>query len=379
MARSLIELVILSIQSGILAIILGFFIYRRMRLKIHSLDWFVWIFAFGLLQGLYEIIFYILEVNGVTICAHYVESHKIIYSFALLVLFFFLENLEYNQPRFWSTGIVLSLEALFIVSYFNEMSLTLNSSLVFNYHIWIIAFDLLQITIMAFALVVFYRIFDKADSRLLRRISLLFVIAFVILVIVALLEFTENFIAWQIPDVYFFTVVFFYLAIIYIVFPYFVYLAPYDIYNLMLINQTGLLIYNCRLVQDESDKDNALLIGGAISGLETFLKSFFKTEDSLESIKMANRSLIMVTFANLTVVAIVEKQSSILKNAMKQFVKETIAAYPELNSEKSKVILDHERVKGIGTIIARVFPFVQAEEIFPIEIASSSETEQSTY
>jgi hypothetical protein len=185
---------------------------------------------------------------------------------------------------------------------------------------------------------------------------------------VSILELTEHWIDYQVPNVYFFTAVFFYLALTYLIFPYYVYLAPYDIYNLIILNKTGLVIYNCRLASDEDEKSNALLLGGAVSGLENFLKSFFKTENRLKEITMEDKSLIMSSVSNISVMAIVEKPSFILKNAMNQLLTEILHELPELDQQTATIYLDDSKTQVINKIIARVFPFIQSDDVFPIEI-----------
>ena len=375
MVKNIGEFVILLIQVGVLLVILGFFIYRRIKLKISSLNWFIWIFVLAIAQAGYELILWILiEYGGYTSLEIYTEIYFIIYGLALMVLFFFLEHLEYNKPRFWSSSLVIALWAIFVALYFYDISYGVQDpNLDFEFHISSYFFDILQLVIMGQAVITFYRIFKKANFKRLKFISVLFLIAFIVLEIVCVLELTEHIAKYSLPDydipnAYFFTAVFLYLAVVYLAFPYYVFLAPYDVNNIILLNSVGLVIYNCRLSHDENIKDKALLIGGAVSGLEQFLKSFFDTKDNLKSIKMENKTLIMATYSNLSVMAIVERSSFILRNAMRQLLKEIIEKHPELDDEQSQIIINSEKTESFSKIVARVFPFIQSDDVFPIQI-----------
>jgi hypothetical protein len=366
------------VQIAILTTILALFVYRRSRLKIKALNWLIWVFAFAELQAIYEAVFYKLEGKH-SFFLNYRDTHYVIYAISLLVFFFFLEVLEHNKPRFWTSAIVVSLFSLFVCTFIYELVAVNELGIITkNYleeYIGIYFFDIFQIAIMLQATIVFYRIYRKAKFKLLKNISLFFVIFFVVLEIVSILEFLEHRIIHNVdfPNVYFFTAAFLYVAIIFIIFPYYIYLVPYNIYNLMLINNHGLLIYNCQVGDESQTQDSALLIGGAISGLESFLRSFFQTEERLEYIRMKNRTLTLAIYEDIIAVAIVEKSSFILRNAMEQFIRETISKYPELTKEQSRVISDKERTEEISKIISRIFPFIQSDDVFPIKAKTADE------
>ncbi|NHJ49247.1 MAG: hypothetical protein FK733_15775 [Asgard group archaeon] len=364
------------VQIIILAIILGLFIARRVRLKIKAMDWFIWVFIFAVVQAIYEAVFYLLR-NVHTFFVEYRDTHYIIYGVSLLILFFFLEVLEHNKPRFWTSTIVVSLFSLFVCTFLYELVAVYELGIItknnLEEYIGIYFFDIFQIVVMLQATVVFIRIFRKAEIKLLKNISMFFVIFFVSLEIVSILELIEHWVDVDIPNVYFFTAAFLYVAIIFIIFPYYVYLVPYSIYNLMLINNHGLLIYNCKLGEDPKTSDGALLMGGAISGLESFLRSIFDTEERLEYVRMKNRTLTMVIYENMIVFAIVERSSYILRNAMMQFIQETLNKYPDLSKEQSRVIFNKERNEEISKIIARVFPFIQSDDVFPVKVEVEEE------
>ena len=374
MVKTTAELITLSVQVGILLVICGFFLYRRIMLKIRSLEWFIWIFVLGVLQAVYEIIFWILINNGYPQLEKYNDSHFIIYGLALLVLFIFLEVLEHDKPRFLSSTIAISLWLIFVTLYCYDSYFGVQQVERFEDHLSSYFFDVFQIVVMFQALLVFYRIYRKAKLPRLKLLSALFFFAFIILEIIAILELTEHWVDWEIPNAIFFTVAFLYIALIYLIFPYYVYLVPYDVYNLILINSSGLVIYSCRLGQEEPES-SALLMGGVVSGLEQFLRSFFNTQNRLKRIDMEDKTLLMESYSNLSIMAIVQKSSYILKNAMSQLVKEVLQKFPELEQDKSQVVIDTEKTTVINQIIARVFPFIPSEDVFPIQTSTKDSPE----
>ena len=70
----------------------------------------------------------------------------------------------------------------------------------------------------------------------------------------------------------------------------------------------------------------------------------------------------------LSVVAIVEKPSFILRRSLMQFVKEVKVEIPSLNTASAHLILDQELEDHIAKIITRCFPFTQSLEIEPIDL-----------
>ncbi|MEA2071114.1 MAG: hypothetical protein U9O98_07465 [Asgard group archaeon] len=377
MVKSTLELIIISIQITILTIIMRLFLYRRIKLKIRALNWLIVIFGIGALQGIYELIFYcLIKYAGMTSLEKYNDTHFIIYGVALLVLFVFLECLEHAKPRFWTTTIAFSFWGIFVSTYLFDLITNPQRARLEDYF-GIYFFEFLQIFVIGYAMMVFYRIYNKSKYQPLKTISLLFVIAFVAFEIVSILELTEHWTTWDIPNMEVFTVVFLYVAVIYFIFPYYIYLVPHDIHNLILLNSNGLVIYNCQVGEHETTKDSALLMGGAVTGLETFLKSIFRTEDRLKRIQMTNMSLIMIGHENMVAIAIVEKLSFILRTAMQQLIQESIQKFPELNKQEGQIYLDEEKIAGIVKIISRVFPFIQSKEVFPIDIKKISKNEQA--
>jgi len=54
------ELWIKVVQMVILGLILGYFLFRRYKDRITGFTWFIWLFGFVILQGVFEIIIFIL-------------------------------------------------------------------------------------------------------------------------------------------------------------------------------------------------------------------------------------------------------------------------------------------------------------------------------
>ena len=78
--------------------------------------------------------------------------------------------------------------------------------------------------------------------------------------------------------------------------------------------------------------------------------------------------MIIIKNEFLSVVAIVEKPSLILRRSLIQFIREVKTEIPSLNTQKSYLIIDQELESTIAKIITRCFPFTQSLEIEPIDL-----------
>ena len=360
------ELFIKLVQTGILSVILSLFIYRRLKLKVVGLNWFVTIFSFAVLQSIAELVLYVLIDNDPSL-EKWGEAHFIFYSIALLALFLFTEFLEHMTPRYWLTAIVVLFWSLYIGLFFYDLAFSVEDG-AYETHLFSIFFDLFQITIMGNALIVFHRIFRKASYKQLKRIAFLFHVAFALLFLISVLEFGEHFLGYNSPGALLLGLVFLMLAILFLLYPYYVYLSTSDISRLLLLNNNGLLIYSCRLGDKEPFGDFEYLIGGAITALETFLQNIFSSDKKLNAIFLEDKSLTMVEGEVLLGIAIVDKSSFILENSMKQFLKEVEYTHPILKKKDAPLILDEKMLKSIANTLAKCFPFIQSSDVFPIDL-----------
>ncbi|MHA1912200.1 MAG: hypothetical protein ACTSYA_10940 [Candidatus Kariarchaeaceae archaeon] len=360
------ELFIKLLQTSILLVILSLFIYRRLKLKIAGLNWFVTIFSFAVLQSITELFLYFLIDNDQSY-EKWGETHFIFYSIALFALFFFTEFLEHMTPRYWLTSIIVLLWSLYIGLFFYDLAFSVEDG-AYETHLFSFFFDLFQMTIMGNAFFVFNRVFRKASFKQLKRIALLFNIAFAMLFLVSIIEFGEHFLGYNAPGALLLGIVFLMLAILFLLYPYYVYLTTSDINRLLLLNNNGLLIYSCRLGDKEPFGNFEYLIGGAITALETFLQNIFSSHKKLNSIFLEDKSLTMIEGEALVGIAIVDKSSFILENSMKQFLKEVENAHPILKKEDAPLILDNNMLSDIASTLARCFPFIQSSDIFPIDL-----------
>jgi hypothetical protein len=363
------DIIALFVQLAIVSFILGLFIYRRFKNKINGLNWFIFIFLFTIFRAITEIVTKLMIEQDSDTYAKYGEIHFVVYSIVLLILFFFVESLEQPSPRFWLSSLIFLVWGVFITVYFYDLILSVEDG-PYETHSFSIWFDIFQLIVVSSALVTYYKISRRAIYEELKRISMYFTFAFVGLVLISIQELTEPLTGSDFHSVYVFAPFFVFLAGLFLVYPYYVYVVPYDVYRLILLNKNGLMIHSCRFEQTHTSLEGMeLLLGGSVNALEGFLQSIFETKNRLKSVDLDDRSLILVEDDNLKVLGIVEKTSYVLKNAIKQYLREVKHEFPALNKDNTHIIINEQIIVKLTEIISRCFPFIQSKDVFSIDLS----------
>jgi len=99
-----------------------------------------------------------------------------------------------------------------------------------------------------------------------------------------------------------------------------------------IISNTGLTLYSQSLhgYQDEKQEEKEVLLGGALSAIDSLMKELSSDKESLKEVKKEGYT-IMIEEANYVFLAVITTQShSILREKMQQFIGEFEGGFKEL-------------------------------------------------
>jgi len=149
----------------------------------------------------------------------------------------------------------------------------------------------------------------------------------IIAMVGAVLEFSEHFIPnfdpyGAIP----FGIAFFFIFLLYLISPDFVFYSPNPIYHYIIIHKNGQMIYHYKNPQESI---NEAMIGSVIKAFVMFMEEFAKTKtpQTLEFVKLDNRAIICYQKEELLGLIIATRNSSLYKDSVRMFVKRFYARY----------------------------------------------------
>ncbi|MCE7748450.1 MAG: hypothetical protein GPJ51_08625, partial [Candidatus Heimdallarchaeota archaeon] len=262
MASSANELYIKIIQMAILTLILTYFLYRRYKDRITGFTWFIWLFGLVILQGIFEIITYIVWKAGFLVyiegqehnASSWFEVHMIPSAIALFVLFLYLEFMRHEKPNTFLLATASTLLGAYLIVLLLELLFKLEYGYVDpEYRISRIIFNILQAFVLGEAFYVYIQDTRKAEYKKLKRVSLIIAIATGIGFGAAFLKIFER---WTEPEFFIygaipFSVTFGILAVAFIFNPFYVYLLPAKINKILIFNDAGLLLYSVSIGREE--------------------------------------------------------------------------------------------------------------------------------
>ncbi|MHA1200019.1 MAG: hypothetical protein ACTSQF_11880 [Candidatus Heimdallarchaeaceae archaeon] len=375
MASSLAELYIKIVQMVILALILGYFLYRRYRDKITGFTWFIWLFGLVILQGVFEIIIFILWKSGILEytegneinASSIFEVHLIPSAIALFVLFLYLEFMRNEKPNTFLLSMASSLLGSYIIVLILELVFKLELGVIDpEYRVSRIIFNIFQAFVLGEAFYVYIQDTIKAEYKKLKRVSLIISIATGIGFVAAFLKIFER---WTV-DVGFwvygaipFSVTFGILALAFIFNPFYVYLLPAKINKILIFNDAGLLLYSVSIGRQEGTMDHQdILVTGTVTALKSLISETTGAKTDLRKVSFRDKKMIIVENEerNIATLIISDSDAWILQTAAKHFTENFCEMFQKSIREFDGNVAQFNKASDI---VRQVFPFVPPEEI----------------
>ncbi|MCE7749829.1 MAG: hypothetical protein GPJ51_15690 [Candidatus Heimdallarchaeota archaeon] len=373
MASSPGELWIKLAQMGIISLILGYFMYRRYRDKITGFTWFIWLFGLVILQGIFEIIIFILwyvygylEYTDIVNASSLFEIHMIPSAIALFVLFLYLEFMRHEKPNTFLLATASTLLGSYLIVLILELVFKLEYGLIEpEYRVSRIILNIFQAFVLGEAFYVYIQDTIRAEYKKLKRISFIIATATGIGFIAAFLKvferWTQNF--FQVYGAIPFSLTFGILALAFIFNPFYVYLLPAKINKILIFNDAGLLLYSVSIGAKESEKAyQDILVTGTITALKLLISETTGAKTDLRKVSFRDKKLIVVENKdkNITTLIIGDSDAWILQTAAKHFTENFCEMFKSAISRFDGNVAQFEKANDI---VRQVFPFVPPEEI----------------
>lgn len=373
MASSPGELWIKLAQMGIISLILGYFMYRRYRDKITGFTWFIWLFGLVILQGIFEIIIFILwyvygylEYTDIVNASSLFEIHMIPSAIALFVLFLYLEFMRHEKPNTFLLATASTLLGSYLIVLILELVFKLEYGLIEpEYRVSRIILNIFQAFVLGEAFYVYIQDTIRAEYKKLKRISFIIATATGIGFIAAFLKvferWTQNF--FQVYGAIPFSLTFGILALAFIFNPFYVYLLPAKINKILIFNDAGLLLYSVSIGTKESEKAyQDILVTGTITALKLLISETTGAKTDLRKVSFRDKKLIVVENKdrNITTLIIGDSDAWILQTAAKHFTENFCEMFKSAISKFDGNVAQFEKANDI---VRQVFPFVPPEEI----------------
>jgi hypothetical protein len=373
MASSPGELWIKLAQMVIISLILGYFMYRRYRDKITGFTWFIWLFGLVILQGIFEIIIFILwyvygylDYTDIVNASSIFEIHMIPSAIALFVLFLYLEFMRHEKPNTFMLATASTLLGSYLIVLILELVFKLEYGLINpEYRVSRIILNIFQAFVLGEAFYVYIQDTIRAEYKKLKRVSFIIATATGIGFIAAFLKiferWTQNF--FQVYGAIPFSLTFGILALAFIFNPFYVYLLPAKINKILIFNDAGLLLYSVSIGSKESEKAyQDILVTGTITALKLLISETTGAKTDLRKVSFRDKKLIVVENKdrNITTLIIGDSDAWILQTAAKHFTENFCEMFKSAISKFDGNVAQFERANDI---VRQVFPFVPPEEI----------------
>ncbi|MCG3223745.1 MAG: hypothetical protein H7647_04715 [Candidatus Heimdallarchaeota archaeon] len=355
-------------QIVIILIILGYFLYRRFHDKIRGFDWFIGLFSFAIVQSLIEIaIYFPTEYGSLDSNSAIQEIHIIPYAIGLFILFLYTELIQNSRPNNWHLGFISLLLGGYLAVYFIELGFNLELDFLPEYRIYRVIFNVLQAFVLAQAFFVFLMDSIKVEYKRLKRVSIVIASTMGVALLFSVAKIFERWTIQIDPSLQFYGaiplgILFGVTAIAFIANPFYVYLIPTKFNKLIVLNESGILLYSVRIERGEPKIIEDTLLTGTVSALRTILAETTGARTDLRKISFKDKKMIVVEDLKKKVSTIVisDSDSYILQLAVKHFNKDFCKQFAVTLENFDGAISSFSEATSI---VRRVFPFVPPEEI----------------
>ncbi|MHA1203223.1 MAG: hypothetical protein ACTSQ4_11985 [Candidatus Heimdallarchaeaceae archaeon] len=368
MASNLLEFWIKIGQIVIILIILGYFLYRRFHDKIRGFDWFIGLFSFAIVQSIIEIaIYFPTEYGSLDSNSAIQEIHIIPYAIGLFILFLYTELIKNSRPNAWHLSISSLLLGGYLAIYFIELGFNLELDFLPEYRIYRVIFNIFQAFVLAQAFFVFLMDSIKVEYKRLKRISIVIASSMGVALLFSVAKVFERWTIQIDPSLQFYGaiplgILFGVTAIAFIANPFYVYLIPTKFNKLIVLNESGILLYSVRIERGEPKIFEDTLLTGTVSALRSILAETTGARTDLRKISFRDKKMIVVEDLKKKVSTIVisDSDSYILQLAVKHFNRDFCKQFAVTLENFDGAISSFSEATSI---VRRVFPFVPPEEI----------------
>ncbi|MHA1865226.1 MAG: hypothetical protein ACTSVB_10430 [Candidatus Heimdallarchaeaceae archaeon] len=368
MVSSELELYIKIAQITVISFILAYFIYRRIKDKITGFNWFIFLFISALTQGIVEMILYGLTKNGIiSENSTLQEIHIIPYAVGLFILFLYCELIMRERPNEILLSFMTLLLGAYLATFSLELAFNLNSDILPKYRLNRLIFNIFQFFVLLEATLMFAIDAKRVEYKKLRRISLVLAVAIGISAVFAFFKILEY---WVIPFSFYgaipYGILFGVLALEFIANPFFVYLLPSRINKVVVIDESGVLLFAVRVGKEEPNIVEDTLLSGTLSAMKSVIKETTGTQTELQKIEFRDKYMIVAENEEKTISTIIicDRNSFMLQTAAKQFIN---AFTKEFKEHLEKFDGSIGKFGTATHLVRRIFPFVPPKEIVEVE------------
>ncbi|MHA2170362.1 MAG: hypothetical protein ACXAB7_10755 [Candidatus Kariarchaeaceae archaeon] len=342
----------LWVQTAALGITFVILCYQRMRHKIIPLNLILMIIGLALFRSIVETIFksdFDLDNPGG-------KSQVIVQGLAVLAFYIYVEAILNDKPPLLRFALVFFLFGGFISTYW------LNALLENNYRIgpadllfWEFFFDLFQFSCFATTTYAAVRMTRFSPTTKSRSQSFILTISSLFFLLSAIIELQEWITGIKMNSAVTTTPAFFFISVLYILFPNYAYSTPVTIHRLIVVHDTGPPIIEVKFHKGEPQiQKSASMMGGVTSALDSLLKEIMSNTGSIRLAAQTSSVLMFETAPQIITVLAVDHPTRLLRMALHSFSR-------EFSQRFSKELLNFKgalwKFDGYKFLITQYFPF----------------------
>lgn len=364
MAESQVDLIVKFVQVGFVLLILVSFLYKRRRLKLKGLNWFLLIFGLTLVQGIAELVTYYIKIYMLDLDypSHfkYNELHGIPYGMAVMAIYLMAESMDSDKPDPLRLSFLSGLWASYITLLIHEIMR--EDSLMFDQPgstlSYKTVFDIFQFAAMLFVSIIFWKAYRISKNKANRRAALAMFVSTITYVLAALYEIGEDFLGFT-PMYGGLTFIFAFIVLAYVFlrYPYFVYSSPSPIYRLMITTEFGVYLYSVQ-TDDEGSPDE--LLASALASIALFIKAETRSSSGLHTVSTGDRAIMIAEGEHVKGILLAEKATRALRYALEQLVAEFEREYCD---DLERYWAELAKFQDSIPIVLRCFPYIESKEV----------------
>ncbi len=363
MASTETELYIKIGQIIIIAIILTYFLVRRYKHKIIGFNWFIVIFVCAFIQASIEIFMYPILQTIDTRWSDLQELHIIPYAVGVFVLFMYCQLILYEKPKTWLLILNSVLFGAYLGSYFLSLGFALQPDVLPQYRIYRVIFNIFQAIVLAIAFYMFMKDIRAVTYKRLRTITIAISFAVGIAFIASVLKIFEQWSGIKFYGAIPYGIMFAIMAIAFLTNPFYVYLLPIKINKIVVLKDSGTLLYSVKVGKENICEIEDVLFSGTITALKQILTETTGSSSELKKVSFRDKKMIVAEEKNSGVVTLIicDSESYMLQTATKQFNDAFCNQFRTVldTFDGSLSIFDEAT-----TLVKRIFPFLPPEELY---------------
>ncbi len=355
------DLIAKIVQIAFMLFVLSIYLYRRQKKNTRGYEWFIGAVFFGLLQSLIEIIFFAIgDIPNESVIA---QIDGIPY--AILLMFLLLHFEYFLGVKFYNLFIASSLMAVYIATYFIELSLRLESNLGIdvNKMVFNLVFYIYQLYIFIVCVISSIYMLVKTRKTKIWPQTLVFALSFIVMLGTAITELIQNYAGFEFYGAIGFGIAIFILSLIYIIFRSFVYVSATPISSFLIVHKDGPTLFACDYGKRGSLVDS-ILVGGGISAFVTFLREVTNIKDqSIQTIELDKSAIMVKEHKELFGVLFAPKRMKLLANSIEHF---TIEFHKYFEEELKNFRGSTGEFRKAVDLLPKIFVYLDKDKLYPV-------------